>query len=77
VSTLHVDSYTFHTVRLGDVIISGGVPHVITRIEKYEHPSFPGKQWCIAYEDRPHGARAWGITIESDEPLKARRAVAP
>ncbi len=57
-------------VRVGDDLWLGGVPHRITRIEPYQHPSFPGKMWAQACSDGPEGIgkAAWGITLELTNP---------
>ena len=59
-------------VRVGDDLWLGGVPHRITRIEPYQHPSFPGEMWAQACSDGPGGIgkAAWGITLELTNPAE-------
>lgn len=51
-------------VRAGDVVVFGGAPRLITRIEPYDPApvGYPGELWCIAYADE-RGRKPWGITI--------------
>lgn len=57
-------------VKVGDVLWFLGHPHIITRIEPYQHPSFPGEMWAQACSDGPEGVGkvAWGITLELTNP---------
>jgi hypothetical protein len=57
-------------VKVGDDLWAGGTPHRITRIEPYQHPSFPGEMWAQACSDGPEGVgkAAWGITLELTNP---------
>jgi len=59
-------------VKVGDDLWAGGVPHRITRIEPYQHPSFPGEMWAQACSDGPDGIgkAAWGITLELTNPAE-------
>lgn len=44
-------------IRAGDIIVSFGVPHLITTVEPYEHPTVPGA--CGIAKD----ADGWGISL--------------
>jgi hypothetical protein len=59
-------------VKVGDDLWVGGKPHRITRIEPYQHPSFPGEMWAQAMSDGPEGIgkAAWGITLELTNPTE-------
>lgn len=55
-------------VRVGDDLWAGSVPHRITRVEDYRHPSFPGELWHSGSSDGPGGVgkAAWGMTLETN-----------
>ena len=46
---------------IGDVIDFLGQSHKIIKIESYDHPSFHGEKWAIAF-----AADGWGITLEGE-----------
>jgi len=49
-------------VEPGDIIVFLGVPHRVTRVVPYVHPTIQAPGWRIAYAGP--GPQSWGITLE-------------
>jgi hypothetical protein len=49
-------------IAAGDILVPFGIPHRITRIVPYLHPTIREPGWRIAYAGP--GPDSWGITLE-------------